>query len=150
MEHELSVSCKPYMGVMMHEATEKACLQAASLCRPQCRPLRALAGQSSGPPVPEIRLIASDVDGTLLNSRQELTPGVERAVALANSVGVPVPTLRFLTTQQPAASACKLFNMGAHLGAQWCCVWFPHTTQQITACMPATASALPVACPGQG
>ncbi|BDA48530.1 probable sugar phosphatase YidA [Coccomyxa sp. Obi] len=39
---------------------------------------------------PEIRLITSDVDGTLLNSKQELTAGVEHAVKLARSVGVPL------------------------------------------------------------
>ncbi len=42
---------------------------------------------------PEIRLITSDVDGTLLNSKQELTAGVEHAVKLARSVGVPVSRL---------------------------------------------------------
>lgn len=47
-----------------------------------------LAGQTA----PAIRLITSDVDGTLLNSKQELTAGVENAVRLARSVGVPVST----------------------------------------------------------
>ena len=40
--------------------------------------------------MPEIKLITSDVDGTLLDSQQRLTPRVERAVQLARSVGVPV------------------------------------------------------------
>ena len=38
----------------------------------------------------EIKLIASDVDGTLLNSMQLLTPGVEDAIKAAGRIGVPV------------------------------------------------------------
>ena len=38
----------------------------------------------------EIDLIISDVDGTLLNPRQELTEGVKHAVKTAASVGVPL------------------------------------------------------------
>ncbi|KAK9917799.1 hypothetical protein WJX75_008413 [Coccomyxa subellipsoidea] len=45
-----------------------------------------LAGQTAT----DIRLITCDVDGTLLNSKQELTAGVENAVRLARSVGVPL------------------------------------------------------------
>lgn len=37
---------------------------------------------------PEIRLIATDVDGTLLNSQQQLNPAVEDAVRQARSLGV--------------------------------------------------------------
>lgn len=37
-----------------------------------------------------ISIIASDVDGTLLNSQQQLTPGVEAAVRAAADAGVPV------------------------------------------------------------
>ena len=37
-----------------------------------------------------IKLIATDVDGTLLNSKQELTPAVEQAVKKAADLGVPV------------------------------------------------------------
>jgi hypothetical protein len=40
--------------------------------------------------LPSIKLIASDVDGTLLNHKQVLTESVERAVKLASSVGVQV------------------------------------------------------------
>ncbi|KXZ46768.1 hypothetical protein GPECTOR_41g733 [Gonium pectorale] len=39
---------------------------------------------------PDIRLIATDVDGTLLNHRQELTSGVEYAVKQAAALGVPL------------------------------------------------------------
>ena len=39
---------------------------------------------------PDIKLIASDVDGTLLDSKQRLSPKVEKAVKLSRSVGVPV------------------------------------------------------------
>ena len=38
----------------------------------------------------DIKLIASDVDGTLLNSMQLLTPGVEAAIKAAGRIGVPV------------------------------------------------------------
>jgi hydroxymethylpyrimidine pyrophosphatase-like HAD family hydrolase len=38
----------------------------------------------------DIKLIATDVDGTLLNSAQELTHGVEAAVNAARAAGVPV------------------------------------------------------------
>ena len=41
-----------------------------------------------------IELITSDVDGTLLNSRQQLTPRVQQAVQLALKAGVPVRTDR--------------------------------------------------------
>lgn len=37
-----------------------------------------------------IQLVATDVDGTLLNSNQELIPRVLRAVLAAVEVGVPV------------------------------------------------------------
>ena len=39
---------------------------------------------------PRIKLIATDVDGTLLNSKQELTPAVEQAIKKAADLGVPV------------------------------------------------------------
>ncbi|CAL5223726.1 g6283 [Coccomyxa viridis] len=37
-----------------------------------------------------IKLIATDVDGTLLNSKQELTPAVEQAIKKAADLGVPL------------------------------------------------------------
>lgn len=40
-----------------------------------------------------IKLIVSDVDGTLLNSKQELTSGVQSALANALKAGVPVGKL---------------------------------------------------------
>lgn len=43
-----------------------------------------------------ISVIASDVDGTLLNSQQQLTPGVEAAVRAAAEAGVPVSARRRL------------------------------------------------------
>lgn len=39
---------------------------------------------------PQIDLIITDVDGTLLNSKQELTPRVEAAVEAAAAAGVPL------------------------------------------------------------
>ncbi|GIL55625.1 hypothetical protein Vafri_11159 [Volvox africanus] len=41
-------------------------------------------------PRAEIKLIASDVDGTLLNHQQQLTPAVEAAVKQASALGVPL------------------------------------------------------------
>lgn len=38
----------------------------------------------------DVQLIATDVDGTLLNSQQQLSPGVEAAVKQAAAAGVPV------------------------------------------------------------
>lgn len=39
---------------------------------------------------PKIRMITSDVDGTLLNSKQELTPAVKASIKQASAAGVPV------------------------------------------------------------
>jgi hypothetical protein len=50
-------------------------------------------GDSSSSRTPVINVIASDVDGTLLNSQQQLTPGVEAAVRAAANAGVPVSSL---------------------------------------------------------
>ena len=49
--------------------------------------IRAFAQQA------EIKLITSDVDGTLLDSQQRLTPLVEKAIKLSRSVGVPVSAI---------------------------------------------------------
>lgn len=38
----------------------------------------------------DIRLIATDVDGTLLNTQQELTKRTECAVSTAARLGIPV------------------------------------------------------------
>ena len=40
-----------------------------------------------------MQLICSDVDGTLLDPRQQLTPGVRRAVQAAAAAGVPTLTI---------------------------------------------------------
>ncbi len=37
-----------------------------------------------------ISLICTDVDGTLMNSQNQLTPGVEQALNAAHEAGVPV------------------------------------------------------------
>lgn len=59
---------------------------------------------------PRIHLIATDVDGTLLNSKQELTPAVEQAIKKAADIGVPVISLPFLTWWP-----CKLQHAQAKL-----------------------------------
>ena len=66
----------------------------ATVARWRCR-AHAAAGAS---PVTEeilsgsrkLELIISDVDGTLVNSKQQLTPGVRAAVAAAADAGVPL------------------------------------------------------------
>ena len=45
---------------------------------------------SSAQHQPEVRLVATDVDGTLLSSDQQLLPRVQRAVQSAVEQGVPV------------------------------------------------------------
>jgi hypothetical protein len=47
-------------------------------------------GSSSSSSTVPVSIIATDVDGTLLNSQQQLTPGVEAAVRAAADAGVPV------------------------------------------------------------
>ena len=39
---------------------------------------------------PDIKLIASDVDGTLLDSQQKLSPKIIKAVQLCRSIGIQV------------------------------------------------------------
>jgi hydroxymethylpyrimidine pyrophosphatase-like HAD family hydrolase len=67
----------------------------ATLPTPPCRrrrrrPALPLTDAELEAAFPTIDLIISDVDGTLLNHKQELTPGVERAVAAAAAAGVPL------------------------------------------------------------
>ena len=42
---------------------------------------------------PQVKLVATDVDGTLLSSQQQLLPRVQRAVQSAVELGVPVRRL---------------------------------------------------------
>ena len=46
---------------------------------------------------PEVRLVATDVDGTLLSSDQQLLPRVQSAVQRSVELGVPVRPLVFCT-----------------------------------------------------
>uniref|UniRef100_A0A7S3VSK7 Uncharacterized protein n=1 Tax=Dunaliella tertiolecta TaxID=3047 RepID=A0A7S3VSK7_DUNTE len=64
----------------------------SSLMPKTVSPVAAIATATlpSGAPAPPISLIATDVDGTLLNSKQELSPGVIEAVKAAAAVGVPL------------------------------------------------------------
>ena len=45
---------------------------------------------STPPPHPQIDLIITDVDGTLLDSKQELSPVVKKAVSTAATAGIPL------------------------------------------------------------
>lgn len=54
---------------------------------------------------PRIDLIVTDVDGTLLNSKQELNPRVEKAVKTASALGVPV-SAALLIVKVPTGQTC--------------------------------------------
>lgn len=74
---------------------------------------------------PEIRLITSDVDGTLLNSKQELTAGVEHAVKMARSVGVPVSkAFRFLLVSRSLACTGSEIAILSRIHTQRPPFWF--------------------------
>lgn len=76
----------------------------------------AICGAANFDAMPQIDIIASDIDGTLLNSKQELTEGVASAVQQAAKLGVPV---RFLQTDcYTAVSYARLCL--SELGAQLC------------------------------
>ena len=62
----------------------------ASHHKARCCFRRGVAGIVCSDKRPPIKLIATDVDGTLLNSKQELTPAVEQAIKKAADLGVPV------------------------------------------------------------
>jgi ABC-type sugar transport system substrate-binding protein len=75
-----------------------ACLPAPQNRLPSCKQAAATAvaragsngNGTSSTQQQQISIIASDVDGTLLNSQQQLTPAVEAAVKQAAAAGVPV------------------------------------------------------------
>ncbi|KAI8464194.1 MAG: HAD-like domain-containing protein [Monoraphidium minutum] len=57
---------------------------------PRARHAAAASGGAGAAAEPHIKIIASDVDGTLVNSKQQLTRGVEDAVQRAHAAGVPL------------------------------------------------------------
>ncbi|KAG2497861.1 hypothetical protein HYH03_004127 [Edaphochlamys debaryana] len=70
-------------------ASQRASGAAPTTCRRSLRTPNAVGHSASGG-TGLIKLIATDVDGTLLNHRQELTAGVEEAVKAARELGVPL------------------------------------------------------------
>ena len=60
---------------------------------PRARPASAAAVSASAQHQPEVRLVATDVDGTLLSSDQQLLPRVQSAVWRSVELGVPVRIL---------------------------------------------------------
>lgn len=58
---------------------------------------------------PRIKLIATDVDGTLLNSKQELTPAVQQAIRKAAEHGVPVCSTELRHLWQ-LHSRCRIYT----------------------------------------
>lgn len=81
--------------------------------RPPPRPLRARAAAAAPLPAPDIKLIVSDVDGTLLTSSHALTPRVAAAVAAAEAAGVP---LLLATGKAPPPAAPWWAPVAAGLG----------------------------------
>ena len=53
-----------------------------------------------------IKLVAIDIDGTLLNSKKEITPSVFEAIQDAKAAGVK----NVITTGRPIAGVSKLLN----------------------------------------
>ena len=53
-----------------------------------------------------IKLVAIDIDGTLLNSKKEITPSVFEAIQDAKAAGVKI----VITTGRPIAGVSKLLN----------------------------------------
>jgi len=63
---------------------------------PRAQPAAAVAAaavSASAQRQPEVRLVATDVDGTLLSSDQQLLPRVQSAVQRSVELGVPVRML---------------------------------------------------------
>ena len=60
---------------------------------------------------PPIKLIATDVDGTLLNSKQELTPAVEQAIKKAADLGVPVIFCLSIDTYRQKGASQSLLHI---------------------------------------
>lgn len=72
-----------------------------------------------------IKLVAIDIDGTLLNSKKEITPSVFEAIQDAKAAGVKI----VITTGRPIAGVPKLLKelhlmdletMSLPLMAVWC------------------------------
>jgi hypothetical protein len=76
-------------------------------------------GTTSSSALPAISVIASDVDGTLLNSQQQLTPGVEAAVRAAADAGVPVsgPLCMYVCVWGGGSEMCRV------AGCRWAGGW---------------------------
>ena len=53
-----------------------------------------------------IKLVAIDIDGTLLNSKKEITPSVFEAIQDAKAAGVKI----VITTGRPIAGVSKLLK----------------------------------------
>ena len=86
------------------------------------RMLMSPARLDSGQEAPEIRLIASDVDGTLLNHQQDLTPRVEEAIKAAGKCGVPVSSGLRSPGKEEGNTRCSCYLTGGHLpSAAGCC-----------------------------
>lgn len=66
-----------------------------------------------------IKLICTDVDGTLLNSNQQLTDGVIEAVQQAYNVGIPVRPRLIVT----AGIATSLVDLHCNRHMHICCMF---------------------------
>lgn len=54
----------------------------------------------------QIKLIAIDIDGTLVNSKKEITPGVKRAIKKAQEAGKKI----VICTGRPLSGAQRYLN----------------------------------------
>jgi len=108
----------------------------------RCKPRRATGSNDL-----DIRIIASDVDGTLVNSQQQLTAGVEAAVQRAHAMGVPVRfSFRFFAGRDPPGGVDAPFT------STMLCTHRPHhhhhptpTAPPSSACQPQRSWSSPLA-----
>ena len=81
-------SCLLTFPQKIHCPYEEVCYICLQAQRPQTKSRKALTVRAQN--APDIKLIASDVDGTLLDSQQKLSPKVVKAVQLCRSIGIQV------------------------------------------------------------
>ena len=92
-------------------------------------------------PQPAIRLIAADMDGTLLNNAGEISPGNARAIHLAQKKGVifaicsgRFPENAAITARDGGVECPIVANGGASLNALWRFESTPHGTPNCSCC----------------
>lgn len=107
------------------DATATSCLpglapQASSGLRAVWQPMR-LHRRTNAGGAPDIHLIVTDVDGTLLDSQQQLADRTLQAVRAAAAVGVPVRVTQHALAAAPPIRAPAPRSAGPRLAAQGAC-----------------------------